>query len=119
VAEPLEVPKARKASMGPMPTEEFLPSKPRAFASGAVVGLLIALVTIASLHLIVLTILVFRGSPAASQVWEYKVTSINDTSFTDEMNELGKEGWELVFARRARDDFGSFRYEIIAKRPRR
>ena len=52
--------------------------------------------------------------------WEYKITSVPDGSFDNEMNMLGKEGWELVFARRASDGMTSsptFSYEMILKRP--
>lgn len=33
--------------------------------------------------------------------WEYKIASIPDTTFDKSMADLGSQGWELVFARRA------------------
>ncbi len=49
--------------------------------------------------------------------WEYKVESVPDTSFATTMNKLGAEGWEVVFARRARNSLDEFSYEMIFKRP--
>lgn len=54
--------------------------------------------------------------------WEYRIEAIPDTSFSQTINEMGKEGWELVFARRASDGATyspTFSYEIIFKRPKR
>ena len=52
--------------------------------------------------------------------WEYKIASISDESFEREINVLGIDGWELVFARRASvGELGgdhSFVYEMIFKR---
>jgi hypothetical protein len=59
-----------------------------------------------------------------SERWEYRIESVNDLSFSREINELGEEGWELVFARRASaglDTPGAkpeFAYEMIFKRRR-
>jgi hypothetical protein len=47
--------------------------------------------------------------------WEYRIETPADTAFTREMNGYGSEGWEMVAARRARDD-SSFAYEVILKR---
>jgi hypothetical protein len=47
----------------------------------------------------------------------YYIESVPDTGFSKEMNRLGADGWELVFARRAKDsDSDSFAYEMIFKR---
>jgi hypothetical protein len=57
-----------------------------------------------------------------SQEWEYSVVSVPDNSFTEKMNEIGAQGWEVVFARRASDGrelLPTFSYEIILKRPKR
>jgi hypothetical protein len=54
--------------------------------------------------------------------WEYKIESLPDRSFDQRINAMGKDGWELVFARRASDgsDYSpTFSYEMIFKRPRR
>ena len=52
--------------------------------------------------------------------WEYTIKSIPDASFTGSINDYGKEGWELVFARRASDHSDEynpkFSYEVIFKR---
>jgi hypothetical protein len=54
--------------------------------------------------------------------WEYRVESIPDRSFDQRINAMGKDGWELVFARRASDgaDYSPvFSYEMILKRPKK
>ena len=51
--------------------------------------------------------------------WEYTIQTINDDAFKESMNTLGKDGWEMVFARRASDgaSYGAkFSYEVIFKR---
>jgi len=59
------------------------------------------------------------GQKTQTVTYEYKVTSIPDTAFTENMNQLGTEGWELVFARRAQDSTtDEFSYEVIFKRPK-
>ena len=54
--------------------------------------------------------------------WEYRIESVPDRSFDQRINAMGKEGWELVFARRASDgsDYSpTFSYEMIFKRPKK
>lgn len=48
--------------------------------------------------------------------WEYKVSSPSDYSLGRELKELGLEGWELVFARRASSETGGAVYEMIFRR---
>lgn len=54
--------------------------------------------------------------------WEYKIEAVNDLTFTADIDKLGAEGWELVFARRASAgalDTGTkpeFSYEMIFKK---
>jgi hypothetical protein len=56
--------------------------------------------------------------PEAQTRWEYRIESPSDYSFTREMNDLGEQGWELVFARRALDSStDDYSYEVILKRP--
>lgn len=52
-------------------------------------------------------------------VWEYQVKSIDDASFTEQMNRQGDLGWELVVARRAKDSGDTFAYECIFKRAKK
>lgn len=54
--------------------------------------------------------------------WEYRIESIPDRSFDQRINAMGRDGWELVFARRASDgsDYSpTFSYEMIFKRPKK
>ena len=50
--------------------------------------------------------------------WEYTLKDVPDADFTDQMNEMGKDGWDVVTARRASDgnDTPTFSYEIVFKR---
>ncbi|QDU39197.1 hypothetical protein Mal4_35340 [Maioricimonas rarisocia] len=58
------------------------------------------------------------GAIRPTQRWEYRIESPSDISFSDSMQALGDEGWELVFARRATSSFGGASYEMIFKRPK-
>jgi len=54
--------------------------------------------------------------------WEYRIESFPDRSFDQRINAMGKEGWELVFARRASDgsDYSpTYSYEMIFKRTKK
>lgn len=54
--------------------------------------------------------------------WQYKIESVPDRAFDQRINAMGKDGWELVFARRASDasDYSpTFSYEMIFKRPKK
>lgn len=102
----------------------ILDSSPQSAPSGASIRVpgiwaAVALLALQS-SLAVYTIAV--GSKPAERSWEYQIVAIPDPIFDTKMNELGKEGWELVSARRASD--GStysprFSYELILKRPAR
>lgn len=57
------------------------------------------------------------GQKAQAVVWKYKIESVPDLAFTETMNQLGTEGWELTAARRAKDSTtDDFSYECIFKR---
>jgi len=53
---------------------------------------------------------------ASEPLWEYKITSPDDSTFEKEANQEGAKGWEMVTARRASGRFSSTCYEIIWKR---
>ena len=48
--------------------------------------------------------------------YEYAIESIPDLEWGTKAQELGKQGWELVFARRATDSDNNYMYECIFKR---
>ena len=52
--------------------------------------------------------------------WEYAIQDVPDDGFTQKMNDLGNQGWELVSARRASNgtDSPTLSYKVIFKRPR-
>ena len=51
------------------------------------------------------------------QAYEYTIQTINDLSWDSDMKALGDAGWELVFARRARNPvLDTYGYESIFKR---
>ena len=101
------------------PEEIIPPSSPATASTGAIsrndvrvmIGLLAALLAAQ---------LFGRTSTKTSTTnWEYKIESPYDTSFEYALERLGNQGWELVFARRATSEFGSPKYEMIFKRPKR
>ncbi len=55
----------------------------------------------------------------ATQRWEYKTVFKADLVLRIALDKLGAEGWELVFARRARADDRVMGYEMIFKRSAR
>lgn len=57
------------------------------------------------------------GQKTQAVEYEYKVQSVPDLTFTESMNRIGADGWEMVFARRAKDSgTDDFSYECIFKR---
>lgn len=51
--------------------------------------------------------------------WEYRIESPDDFGLRTIINNLGNEGWELAFARRALDSSTEeYNYEMIFKRQR-
>jgi hypothetical protein len=65
-----------------------------------------------------LSVVAFHFLPTATPRWEYMIKDVPDSGFTDQMNDLGNQGWEAVSARRASDgaDSATFSYEIIFRR---
>jgi hypothetical protein len=53
--------------------------------------------------------------PPAVQ-WEYVTFAPPDEVYDETLNRLGKEGWELVTARRVRASYGEMAYEITLRR---
>ena len=63
----------------------------------------------------------FFGEFKRPPQWEYTISSPSDAMLDGELEKLGNDGWELVFARRAvsgEGDFATSSYEMIFKRPK-
>lgn len=60
----------------------------------------------------------FARTKTSTTSWEYRIESPSDTRLEASVDGLGKDGWELVFARRATSEYGGASYEMIFKRPR-
>jgi len=75
-------------------------------------------------YIIILLLLIGLGAPLVGWLkpapkWEYTVISPEDANLNSKMQEMGTEGWELVFARRATSKYSdSGSYEMILKRPK-
>jgi hypothetical protein len=63
----------------------------------------------------ILLINLLGGQKPQAVSWEYKIEAISDLIFIESMDGYGKNGWELVSARRAVTD-GVASYECIFKR---
>ncbi len=58
--------------------------------------------------------------------WEYRIVSVTDSDFSAAMTTLGKDGWEMAYARRAvatgvagdKENAEYSLYEVIFKRPK-
>jgi len=66
--------------------------------------------------IVLITGLIYLQSVSSTTKWEYKLEYPDDYDFEIEMNKLGDEGWELVYARRAISANGDANYELILKR---
>jgi len=51
------------------------------------------------------------------QQWEYQIRWFDDETCVQSLAITGMEGWELVYARRAKNQDDEFGYEIIFKKP--
>lgn len=70
--------------------------------------------------LVILGINVFRPEKTETLLWEYEVIGIDDYEFDTVINEMGQQGWDIAFARRALSGEGRYSkglYEVIFKRP--
>ncbi len=75
-------------------------------STGALVGIFL-----------ILLISFLSGQKTRSVAWEYKIEAVSDSIFITEMDIYGKEGWELVTARRAVNSItDKASYECIFKR---
>jgi hypothetical protein len=77
-------------------------------------------ILIAGLIFIVVSLIpMIFGTSTQPIQYEYRVESPSDYSFQSDMNSYGKDGWQLVFARRASSGSGysaTFGYEVILMR---
>jgi hypothetical protein len=80
-------------------------------------GLLIPVLLAGILGVQLLSIMVTAMSQPGTVEWEYMIEGVPDRFFTEEMDDFGADGWELVTARRARNSDGVYSYECIFKRP--
>jgi hypothetical protein len=97
------------------PEPERVVSPPAATQTRATIALVLLIVIIAIQGWNIL-----RPEPR----WEYKIETISDAIFPTQVNSLGSDGWELVFARRAttgptESEKPIFAYEMIFKRKAR
>lgn len=76
------------------------------------------LTILAALFLVQLLLPFLLREEPKMPLWDYRIESIPDLSFESEMELLGAQGWELVFARRATDSRDKALYELIFKRRR-
>ncbi len=113
VPPPLPHPETKAAAVAQVMTTKV----PHAVTAGQVNAILAVLIA----GLLVFPIARSAFTKIAPPQWEYMVQAIPDASFTLKMDEYGRDGWELVFARRASDGneyLPKFNYEVIFKRPK-
>lgn len=75
-------------------------------------------ITLLSLLIGLFSFSLFGPRLGAFPGWEYRLESPSDFSLDSELDELGEQGWKLVFARRATHSSGGASYEMIFQRPR-
>jgi hypothetical protein len=55
-------------------------------------------------------------SKEEAPAWEYRIEAVPDLAWDSVMGNIGTDGWELVFARRAQGSDDKMMYETIFKR---
>lgn len=108
VYQPVQTPNNSSTSAGDLINDfkfgEPLTAFKNIISTGALVGIFL-----------ILLINFFAGQKPRSVAWEYKIEAVSDVIFIESMDGYGKNGWELVSARRAVTD-GVASYECIFKR---
>lgn len=59
-----------------------------------------------------------KGEALYQSVYDYNIVYVKDLTFEEDMKVMGNEGWEIINARRARDNDDNWGYECIIKRTR-
>ena len=60
------------------------------------------------------------GQKTQATLWEYKIVAVPDRNFTETMDTIGADRWELVSARRAQDsETDRYAYECIFRRTKK
>lgn len=54
--------------------------------------------------------------PTPKPTWEYEIAFHDDFKLKEDLQQIGKAGWEIASTRRATSASGMFGYEIIYKR---
>lgn len=106
---------SRSPTAIPVESEEDSNNRPVPWQFNVGLGLIAVIAILALLPLL-------KSAPVVSsnQEWEYTVESPDDLFLETRLNNMGKEGWEVVSARRAsagRGDSATYSYEMILKRP--
>jgi len=113
---PPEPPKPTPALTPPAPAAAPIPPKSPAYQgiSSSQGNIIIVLLILAFIIFPLLRSFIGAVFP---QRWEYNVVAVSDYTFTEDMNKLGSQGWEVVSARRAAGQYESAKYEMILRRP--
>jgi len=68
--------------------------------------------------LLLATLAVENSAHVSAGRWEYKIENMTDTGIADRLDQLGKQGWEMISESRSSDSQSSgVDYEVILKRP--
>jgi len=80
---------------------------------------LAVLLVLAILVLILLKVEILPSPKPEPVRFEYSVAAPNDIFLETELNKMGRQGWQVVFARRAMDSLNMASYEMIMMREAR